>query len=64
MFVIDLDIAMDEGDPMSCFKFVKIKLIKCNYTAVVKNQFVAFSAMFTGVVPREQLNRLDLQVIG
>ena len=29
MFVIDLDIAMDEGDPMSCFKFVKIKQVIC-----------------------------------
>ena len=31
-----------------------------HYTAVVENQFVAISAMFAGVVTREQFNRLDL----
>jgi hypothetical protein len=37
--------------------------MSCIYTAVIENHFVAISAMLTGVVSREQLNRLDLQVI-
>ena len=47
MFVIDLDIAMDEGDPMSCFKFVKIKQLYvgrlCRYK---KNNNTEFKKKF------------------
>ncbi len=73
MFVMDLDIAMDDGDPMSCYISYRRKLaneishksrhLNKNYAAVVENHLVAISAMFSGVVSWEQLNRFDLQVI-
>jgi hypothetical protein len=71
MLVIDLDITIEDDDPMSFLKnqtkvnFINLKIESSPiYSAVVENQLVAISAMLAGVVPCEQLNRLDLQIVG
>lgn len=73
---MDMDMPKDDEDPISYEYFaisvsqnssihleLYFKFRKVAYSAIVANQLVAISSVFTGVVSRKHLDGLDLQVV-